>query len=329
MGFALAGIDAYDRALRDSPHVCLWQQPWWLDAVCPEGWQALCLTRGGRLVAALPYVEVRRMGFAAWWTPPLTKSLGPWLEPRTMKHVKWAAHETDALSQLAAAIPRHIYYSQTWSADRQNWLPFYWRGFRQTTVYTYRLDLTPGEEHLWQGLSESTRRSIRKAQSTGIRVSDDGDAKILHKLSGASFERQGFASPYSESVVARLVAESHRRKSGTVFLARTAGGEPCAAALVVRDAGTAYYVMGGADPSLRQGGVQDLLLWTSIRDSAKRVQTFDFEGSMVPSIERSFRGFGGRLTPLLKVEGSRNRAVQIAGRAGISLTRHIPSTRRS
>ena len=31
------------------------------------------------------------------------------------------------------------------------------------------------------------------------------------------------------------------------------------------------------------------------------LKTFDFEGSVIPAIERYFRGFGGKLTPYYRV----------------------------
>ena len=41
------------------------------------------------------------------------------------------------------------------------------------------------------------------------------------------------------------------------------------------------------------------LLWEAILYSKNelKAQVFDFEGSMIPSIERYFRKFGGELTP--------------------------------
>ncbi len=36
---------------------CLFQQPWWLDAVAPGAWDAVVAEHGGRVVGRLPYVK--------------------------------------------------------------------------------------------------------------------------------------------------------------------------------------------------------------------------------------------------------------------------------
>src|SRR4051812_48365106 len=57
----------------------IFHQPWWLDAVAPRRWDVVTVDRGGRTVAALPFV-VRG---PRWWRvlsqPPLTPFLGPWI----------------------------------------------------------------------------------------------------------------------------------------------------------------------------------------------------------------------------------------------------------
>nr|HPR68216.1 methicillin resistance protein [Kiritimatiellia bacterium] len=45
-----------------------------------------------------------------------------------------------------------------------------------------------------------------------------------------------------------------------------------------------------------------LAVWEAIRHAKEAgLETFDFEGSVIPPIERFFRGFGGRLTPYYTV----------------------------
>src|SRR5262245_26720571 len=48
--------------------------------------------------------------------------------------------------------------------------------------------------------------------------------------------------------------------------------------------------------------VMSLLIWEAIQFSAKVTKRFDFEGSMVESIERFFRAFGARQVPYFSVK---------------------------
>jgi hypothetical protein len=51
--------------------------------------------------------------------------------------------------------------------------------------------------------------------------------------------------------------------------------------------------MAGGDPDLRASGAHSLLLWRALETAAEVAPSFDFGGSMIESIERFFRAFGG------------------------------------
>jgi lipid II:glycine glycyltransferase (peptidoglycan interpeptide bridge formation enzyme) len=70
-----------------------------------------------------------------------------------------------------------------------------------------------------------------------------------------------------------------------------------AAAFVVWQESSAYYLAGGADPALRDSGAHSLVLWEAIQAMAAHTSLFDFEGSMLPGVERFFREFGAFQTP--------------------------------
>lgn len=69
-----------------------------------------------------------------------------------------------------------------------------------------------------------------------------------------------------------------------------------ACTFMVHDRRTAYYLLGGYDAEDRHHGAGALAILTSIEEAQRRgLAVFDFEGSMIPAIERFFRGFGGEL----------------------------------
>ena len=91
------------------------------------------------------------------------------------------------------------------------------------------------------------------------------------------------------------------------------------------DRHAAHYLLGGADPNLRTSDASSLLLWEAIM-RARAVtdavtDAFDFHGSMLQSVERFFRAFGGRQTPYLNVTRM-NPAVRVALTARSGWRRH-------
>src|SRR6185369_16639190 len=81
-----------------------------------------------------------------------------------------AATETRILRAFATQLARYKIFFQAFHPSLTNWLPFYWSGFRQTTRFTQVLDDLSDLGRVWQGMSESTRRNIKKAERAGLSV---------------------------------------------------------------------------------------------------------------------------------------------------------------
>jgi hypothetical protein len=74
--------------------------------------------------------------------------------------------------------------------------------------------------------------------------------------------------------------------------------QPVAASFCVHDREAAYYLLGGYDQRNPHASAGALCVWQAImRAKEIGLRTFDFEGSMIPSVEKYFRGFGGTLMP--------------------------------
>jgi hypothetical protein len=89
-------------------------------------------------------------------------------------------------------------------------------------------------------------------------------------------------------------------KNSYCFLSST-NGHPVAGVYIVHDAHTAYYLMGGYSKNAHHGAGA-LAMWHAILKAKEMgLEVFDFEGSIIPAIERYFRGFGGKLTPIFSI----------------------------
>lgn len=270
----------------------LFDQPWWLDVVAPEAWGAAEIRRGGTLVARLPYVTGKRMGFRGLDMPPLTQSLGPWLAPFDGKYAHRLARQKELMTALIEQLPPHYYFHQRFHYSISNWLPFYWRGFEQTTRYTYVIESLEDLDRVWSEFQPNIRREIRKAQKKVAVRTDLGVERFLD-VNALTFGRQRLELPYSKSVVRRLDAACAERRARRMFFAEDAQGQIHAALYIVWDESSAYYLMSGGDPNLRTSGATSLLVWEAIRFAATVTKKFDFEGSVIEPIERFFRAFGG------------------------------------
>lgn len=291
------------RLLAERARLRLFQQPWWLDATAGDAnWDVAVVERGGELAAALPFIIKRRFGLQVLSVPPLTPFLGPWFADTGGRIGGRLAREKELTAMLLAALPRHDSFRQSFHPEITNWLPWYWANFSQMTRYTYVLDRLDDEAALWTGLSDGTRREIRKARDReGIRIVADLDLDSFLDLNQRTFARQKRALPYDADLVRRIDQACNDRGCRRVMAAVDGRGEIHAVAYLVWDDDRAYYLMGGGDPDLRTSGASSLLMWEGIRFAAGVSRRFDFEGSMIEPIERFFRGFGARQEPYMFV----------------------------
>ncbi len=283
---------AYADLCRRDASVGLFAQDWWLDAACgPSGWDVVVVGSGVRVDAALPFAVRRRGLFSILSQPPYTPRLGPWI--REAKDDIRTRTEFRLLAELADALPRFDRYAQNWSYDVTNWLPFFWKGFQQTTRYSYVLPDLSSEEAIWAGMQSNIRREIRKASGRyGLRLRDDLDLDVLLRLNELTYERRGMTPP-DGATLRRIDDACRARDCRKLIVAEDEHGRQHAAGYFVWDAESAYYLVGGMDPVLRTSGAMSLVMWTGIRLARGVTKRFDFEGSMVESIARFFRAFGG------------------------------------
>ncbi len=303
--------DFYRELCETEPSIPLFSQAWWLDAVAGKNWDVVLATKGGQIIGALPFVSRQRWGFRQLTQPKLSQTLGPWVRPTQKSYTKKLAYEKDVLGALADQLPQYDYYGQNWHGERLNWLPFYWRGFEQTTRYTYRLALSEGREQLWKGLQQNIRGDIRKARDRfGVEVRNASLEEFL-ELNRMVFDRQNKVVPYTSNFVYGIDAAASSRNARDCLVAVDKDRRLHAGAYVVRGGNTAYYLMGGSDPDLRNSGATSLVLWEAICRQPSDIEVFDFEGSMIEPIERFFRAFGAVQMPYFRVSHTPSKLLKL------------------
>jgi lipid II:glycine glycyltransferase (peptidoglycan interpeptide bridge formation enzyme) len=305
----------------------IFQTNWWLEALAPGQWGEVTFHKGDEIVARLPYVKKIKWGLTILTSPPLTQTLGPWLIPSHAKYAKQLSQEKELFGTLIERLPPFDLFRQNFSPAITNWLPFYWAEFQQNTRYTYRLENLIDHDQLWFGFQENIRREIRKAMKL-VEVCDDSASELgldqFLDINEKSFQRQGKSLPYSRDLVNRLDKACIKHDARRIFFARDAKGRIHSTVYIVWDNNTAYYLMGGRDPELHNSGATSLVMWEAIKFASSVSKQFDFEGSMIETIEKFFRAFGAKQVPYFHVtKASPRMKVLLAGRdLALSLYRY-------
>lgn len=303
----LTDKEKYQRLCSREKSIPIFSRDWWLDLVCgPEKWDVLLHEENGRITAAMP-LYIPHKGMVSM--PAYTQTMGPWFapEPPDAKYTTTLGRRQAITAGFTERLKAYPCFLQNFQYGITDWLPFYWAGYRQTTRYTYLIaDLSVPEETLWTAMSPNIRRNIAKARDKyGIRIRRGIPTDEFLGIQKLTFRRQGRKVPGDEAIFRALAETCRQRQQGDLWGAYDEKGRLHAALFLVWQESSAYYLAGGGDPSLRQSGAHSLLLWEAIRFAAAGSDRFDFEGSMLPGVERFFREFGAVQMPYFTISKGR------------------------
>ncbi len=221
------------------------------------------------------------------------------------------ALQKELITELIEKLPPHDSFHHRLHHSITNWLPFYWKGFNQTTRYTYVIEDLSNPDTVWDGMARDIRNRIRKAEKSGIRVVETDDIETFIDLNEMTFTRQGMPLPYSRDFVRRLNSACAQRNARKIYITYGPDGQPHTGWYCVYDNHTMYSVLGGGDPELRNSGAQTLAIWESIKSASKVCKSYDFLGSMIEPIEKFVHDFGAVQKPYFEISKNNSRRLKI------------------
>ena len=289
----------------------IFHQYWWLDAVCGENnWDVILYEKGGHIWGSMPYYKIKKYLFKMILMPKLTQFMGPYIKfPKNQKYYKKLSWEKEIMEYFIKNLPQVDFFYQNFHFSITNWLPFYWKGFKQTTRYTYVIDRNLDIENLSKNFETDVRRRIRKAIKNGVRVIESENVRKFYELNKMTFERQGLSIPYSYELVKKIYDYCKKHNSVKIYFAIDNQNNIIAGSFLVYDMNTVYYLMGGIDPERKDIGGMDLVLHESIQFALESKRDFDFEGSMIESIEKYFRSYGAIQKSYFQITKAKNKFI--------------------
>lgn len=300
----------YDELCGKESSISLFSKNWWLDAVCgSENWDVIIVEENGRIIASHPYFFKETQNGIEIQKATLTQNNGVWINyPEDIKYEKRLSYEKKLMNKIIDQIEKLDVnlYRQYFHYSVENWLPFYWRGYSQTTRYTYVIDDTSDIEIIEEGFNSNIRNQIRKSRKE-VNVLEDMNIEDFYNLNKMTFLRQSLDIPYSLELLERLDYECGKRNSRKILYARDKHDNIHSAIYLVWDDNSVYYLMSGSNSEYRSSQSLTLLVYESIKLAKVLNRRFDFEGSMKENIENFFRQFGAVQKPYHNIYKKFNR----------------------
>lgn len=260
---------------------------------------------GNNLIGGFALYKQNRFGLTIYRDPPFTPFVGPFLNIKAKNPVAIMDYWKEILT-LMANVFNHLSYSViSVSLDKRiiDTQPFIWRKFKVTPGYTYILDLEKQIEEIEKDMSANKRNHIKKALKDNLIVKKTDSYETVKSLVLKTFSRQNktIRTEYLDKILFDY-ANANNSFAFVVFKE----GNAISCSFFVYDKTTSYNLLSGYDDDNSHHGAGVLGMWEAIKHAKSMgLKYFDFEGSMVPQIERYFRGFGGRLIPYFRVNKAR------------------------
>jgi lipid II:glycine glycyltransferase (peptidoglycan interpeptide bridge formation enzyme) len=276
----------------------IFSKDWYLDAVYTDEWDVITVERDGKIVASLPFFLKKKAFFKYIAQHSFTQTMGPYIIPE-FRHVNM---EMKLMKELIAQLPAFDAFEQSFHHGITNWLPFKWEGFQQTTQYTYVIEDITDLDKVWEGFSSNYRNKIRKAENL-VEVVTDRSLADFYDTAKMTFDRQGMKMPYDLSFLERFDSRLYMECRNKVFFAQDKEGQIHSVLYLTLGDKSAYLHQAGENPELRNSGAGIYLIWEAIKYASQqeKLQSFDFQGSVIPSVEQVRRKCGAIQKPYFRV----------------------------
>ncbi len=156
----------------------------------------------------------------------------------------------------------------------------------------YLLSLTKDFKSIISGYSKNTKRNIAKAQKQDLTIIEG-----IRIESYLEFKAKNFPPGVDPSAVDKLksiIAYGVYKGFGKIYGVYTPENELCAAVYFCRWKDRVIYFNAASNDKGKNTGAMYYLINRFIEDNAEKNLILDFEGSMIPGVERFYAGFGAK-----------------------------------
>ena len=283
-------VSAVDFSFSSSAQGSLFGSIWKDVFNCDERLGVLIVSEdGGQPVSACLVWDTQRKFFRSLITPPLMPNTGwTWLS-----HYEKSSTRISKEKEVLAAVVSYLnsgvwdFWKLDFPHEFKDFQAAIWKGIQPKQKYTYRLNLHSD----WrEGVDSKLKNILKKKDSFNFEVrpfSMDEFGDFIAFLSSKGVKHAG--------LLQKVSTEFHQN----IYTVIGDGGKYKALCLNMN--GMAYYLAATNAKENNSLSACGLAHCIGVAQE-KGVEIFDFEGSMIPEVERFFRGFGGDLTPYFSIE---------------------------
>lgn len=280
----------YEFCLNNS-ELPLFMTNWWMDAVCAgKQWDVLLsFHEDGSIQAALPYLLCKRLWMRYIVMPQQTQIGGIWISKDVANNPEKVSIICQQFAEQLAALKLHYYYQQypihSTAVETMRAL-----GFKTKERITYRIEDLSDLDKVIGAFSKNKKRQLQRALS--LHVETNMNVEDFYRFHKRCLQKQDKQISYTREFLLVLERKARRLNTCQILSICNADNEVLAAAFLVWDKHSMYYLIPCYDPQHKDSGASALLVLEAIKLARQQNVAFDFEGSMIKGVANHYKQFG-------------------------------------
>lgn len=269
----------WDACIDNSVNGIIYAYSWYLDNVC-EHWDALV---ADDYEAVFPLVWNKKFGVYYLYPPYFSQQLGLFSNRQL---------SSGLLNVFLKLIPKKFRYFEiylnTFIKPESSELKIVPR-------ITYHLELIQEYESIYKNYSDNIKRNLKKAEKNNLQLVKNLKPEMLVELfqknQGVQLKKINKTHYYS---LMRIMYLLMHKGMGEIIGVYDGNNNLCAGGFFTRNHHKIINLFPATNDKARDIGAMFLLLDNLIKDNSAKNLILDFEGSMIESIARVYKGFGGK-----------------------------------
>jgi hypothetical protein len=257
--------------------------------------------RAEQIIGGFVLYRQKRSGITYYRNPMYMSTINLFFDNKSQNKAKILSENKKVMKAIADFIGNlsygvlSIYFPET-HIDMQ---PYYWQGYKVVPNYTYHIDLSKSVDDIEKNYSTERRNDLKKAIKDGVEVRRVENFTEVKQMVSNTFNRK--EKDLDVAFIDNILDKFADNENSFAFVSYQ-NNKPIAASYCIYDKEKVYYLLGGYDSKNKHQGAGALAVDAAIKYSKELgISIFDFEGSMLPEVEKYFRGFGGDLIPYYSI----------------------------
>lgn len=293
--------ELYREFCRNTQDLPIFMTDWWMDAVCAgKQWDVLLSQdENGNIQAALPYLLRKRAWMKYILMPQQTQIGGIWINDGFKEQTSKIAEICQDFARQLADLGLSYYY-QHYPINSIAIEPMRALGFKTKERITYRIEDLTNLDAVIKSFSKNKKRQLQKALS--LHADTSMNIEDFYRFHTQCLQTQGKQISYSREFLLVLHRKTSRLQQSQILSICNADNQVIAAAFLVWDKHSLYYLIPCYDPQHKDSGASALLALEAIKLARQQGVAFDFEGSMIKGVANHYKQFGTTRTIYYSVE---------------------------